>query len=41
MVMKYCINSETMRVKWMASVFTVFKGHRESFLWQSVGERKR
>lgn len=25
----------------MASVFTVFKGHQESLLCQSVGERKR
>lgn len=37
--MKYYINSETMRVKWMASIFTVFKGHMESLLCQSVGKR--
>ena len=39
--MKYYINSETVRVKWMESVFTVFKGHGESLLCQSLWERER
>lgn len=39
--MKYCINSETMGVKWIESIFTVFKGHRESLMCQSPWERER
>lgn len=39
--MKYYINSETMGVKWMESIFTVFKGHRESLMCQSPWERER
>lgn len=39
--MKYYINSETMGVKWMESIFTVFKGHGESLLCQSPWERER
>lgn len=39
--MNYNVNSETMRVKWMESIFTVFEGHRESLLCQSLRQRER
>ena len=40
-MMKYYINSETMGVKWMESIFTVFKWHGESLPCQSPWERER